>query len=484
MNFRDINALMAQRQRAFLDVSALAGETVYGNVSTLWKDMFASRSNFLSAENFNFFRHPSSAAVIGVGSQKDRNETTVLEEQVVPTVVDAHDIPDDVIAKIAEPLVGSPPVEPYRGNLFSSVFLHNVPPVWRVVQAVKQFGPTGRPLRVCEIGAGFGAGALLLHQLLDIESYTIIDLPENLYMSSIFLPTALGRSHNLVDPRDRETLKCGAQLNFTLPSFTDALDVRPFDLVWNRASMGEMPGGTAAAYIAWIKTHLAPDGIFHFANRFNVPRTNGAMRLSDFGLQHFDIRAITPMVRFARPTNQIHSEIVAMPARGSGNIRPDYLDVIGDLTACGFDPQTVAFREAAVSGNLPADVTSAFDVLAAIFNTSSLQHKYDLLQNPQSQSLGDIKPVLLTILELLGGAEGPALVRKDEVLSLNLGYKLEIRLRGLYAEIEAKKLLPWRQTLQPFASQSAQHTRMAEILVEQSNPAFSTRFMRDLRVAS
>ncbi len=255
MNFRDINALVTQRQTEIRDAAAYAKDTVYGTVAPLWKDMFAQRANFLSAEQFHTFRHPSSEAIVGVGAQKEQDEMSALEEQSFSSVADAHNIPDDVIAKITEPAIGAPPVHPYRGNLFSSVFLHNIPPVWRVVQAAKQFGPVGRPLRICETGAGFGGGASILHQLLDVESYTVIDLPENLYLSSLFLPIALGRTHCMIDPRKPESLACGAQLNFTLASFTDDLTAPPFDLIWNRASMGEMPRATAAAYVAWIKTH-------------------------------------------------------------------------------------------------------------------------------------------------------------------------------------------------------------------------------------
>ena len=37
-------------------------------------------------------------------------------------------------------------------------------------------------------------------------------------------------------------------------------------------------------------------------------------------------------------------------------MRPAYLDIIGDLIACGFDPQITKLRAAVISDTIPADI--------------------------------------------------------------------------------------------------------------------------------
>lgn len=484
MNFRDINTLVNQRRREIVDIVARADDTVYGTVAPFWKDTFATRPNFLTAEQFNMFRNPSTSAIFGVGGQRDEGEMAALFEQAVVEFVDAHGIPDDVIAKINEPIIGAPPVRPYRGNLFSPVFLNNIAPVWRAIQAAKQFGPVGRPLRICEIGAGFGAGAVILHQLLDIESYTVIDLAENLYMSSLFLPAALARSHRMVDPKIPESLSCGAQINFSLASFTDKLTAAPFDLVWNRASMGEMPKATAQAYIAWIKSHLAEDGIFFFANRFNVPKANGASGLSDYGLQDFNIRNVRPVERVSRPANQIHIEIVASPPTPKTHaIQSIHLNTVGNLIACGFDPQIKDICDALVSGNVDAATDTALQQLNAFFAPSPIHKKRELLQSAALNALGEIVPVLDAAINLLGSGMPLSQTEKSALFSRNLGLKLETRIRGLCAETEARSGGDlWIHTLQPLKVKSPSLHRMSELLILQAKNSFSGCFKRDLRV--
>jgi hypothetical protein len=124
-------------------------------------------------------------------------------------------------------------------------------------------------------------------------------------------------------------------------------------------------------------------------------------------------------------------------------------------------------------------------MLRTIFSPSPLQAKYDLLQSRAADVLGDIRTVLLTASELIGGAYPAAAVRKSAVLALDLGFKLELRLRTLFAEHEAKQPgLPWRETLQPMRTQSQSLTRMSEILVERNSMSITNRFMRDMRVTA
>ena len=462
-----------------------AGDTIYGQVSPFWNGLLQNRQNFLEPYEFNFFRNPGTSGTYGIGDSKDVGDDKKLFESSILEIVDSYGIPDNVISEMSEPFLGSPTVLPYRDNLFSQNFLKSLAAAWRVRQILNQQGVSNRPLRVCEIGAGFGATGLALHHLLNIEHYTIIDIAENLYQSSIFLPLCLpDRSHQFVTNSSSASLACYPQLNFSLPSFTDALGGTEFDLVLNNASFGEMPRTTAQAYIRWIQDRLSENGIVYSLNRHNAPGVTGVTCLSEYGFQNFHIHSLSPMNRMTRPQNQIASEIVASLKRGDVAIDETSLDAIGDLIMCGFENQIERVIQLTIHDKLDAETRLALHQIADFFRLPKLLDKYGVLQQNELAILPEIKKILLTVIELVARLDAGPTQRKEEVLSMDLGTKMDMRLRGLYAEREMERGEEnWRRTLNPIREYSHSLHGMSERIIAQGKRGFASMFLRDLKVS-
>lgn len=125
----------------------------------------------------------------------------------------------------------------------------------------------GRPPRILEIGGGYGALALALHQILGPVDYVICDLPESLLFSSLYLFFAGGLQPHLDGP----PLIRGLRM---LPNyrFSELLSAeRRFDLVINTLSMSEMTRPQVEVYGAGIAHLLSTGAVFFEQNHDNRP---------------------------------------------------------------------------------------------------------------------------------------------------------------------------------------------------------------------
>jgi putative sugar O-methyltransferase len=123
---------------------------------------------------------------------------------------------------------------------------------------------SGAHVRVCEIGGGYGALALWFKQTFPTISYTIIDLPESLLFSRLYLTL------NLPD----------ASTGLGLPEVNSGIRFVPnhmaeecpgsFDLIINTLSMSEMNEHQIRKYAHLMRrSWLADDGIFFEQNQDN-----------------------------------------------------------------------------------------------------------------------------------------------------------------------------------------------------------------------
>ena len=113
------------------------------------------------------------------------------------------------------------------------------------------------PLRVVEIGGGYGAMAYWLLQMMPLH-YVIIDLPVVNVMQGYFLAQALGQSEVSLygEPGGRVTI---------LPTHALSNVESPVDVLANKDSMPEIPEGALLEYLSWAQT--ACDGIFYSYNQ-------------------------------------------------------------------------------------------------------------------------------------------------------------------------------------------------------------------------
>jgi hypothetical protein len=155
-----------------------------------------------------------------------------------------------------------------------------------VVDFVTRYGKRG-PLRILEIGAGWGACAYQLHHALDVQNYTIVDLPHNLHISSVYLSTVLPeRRLELLDVIGPAVTEMPAgSITECLPGTTSRINGK-FDLVLNTFSLQEMDLDTVQAYVEWIGRCLSDDGIFVSLNSHGKA---GVRLPSDYGWSKFHI---------------------------------------------------------------------------------------------------------------------------------------------------------------------------------------------------
>src|SRR3954449_12079902 len=159
---------------------------------------------------------------------------------------------------------------------------------------IVKHAPTSRPLRVLEIGAGYGQVAHQLLQQLDVETYAICDLPENAFLSAFYLQANWpDRTAALVaDEADAGD----AGLVVTVPPLLEKL-AGPWDLVINSYSFQEMNRDSVDQYLAHAAATLAPDGLLYSLNAHGKGLT-GIDRPSDYVAPGLAIATIAPVRRY------------------------------------------------------------------------------------------------------------------------------------------------------------------------------------------
>jgi putative sugar O-methyltransferase len=133
-----------------------------------------------------------------------------------------------------------------------------------LLDAIERRVAEAHPVRICEIGGGYGALCRWFKQTFPTVSYTIIDLPESLLFSRLYvaltLPT-LETSLGLIEPLD------GVRF---LPNYMAEELIDSFDLIINTLSMSEMSEHQVRKYARLMhRSWLKPKGVFFEQNHDN-----------------------------------------------------------------------------------------------------------------------------------------------------------------------------------------------------------------------
>lgn len=119
-----------------------------------------------------------------------------------------------------------------------------------------------------EIGGGFGGLAYMLKRACPRTRYVIVDLPESLAFSSIYLGVLFPNEHNEFLTEDKEHLlpdKPG--FTFVPSAFLENLRFRNgVDVAINTISFGEMTAEQVRRYCKFIAWCLKPGGVFYEQN--------------------------------------------------------------------------------------------------------------------------------------------------------------------------------------------------------------------------
>lgn len=123
---------------------------------------------------------------------------------------------------------------------------------------------------IVELGAGCGHLARTLKLLLAPKSYVILDIPESLFFSYLFLRLNFPDAKTLyVLDASQIAGRSLAEYDFVfVPTlFSDAILENQFDLFVNTASLGEMPARTIRHWVNYVENKLKVRYLFSF-NRF------------------------------------------------------------------------------------------------------------------------------------------------------------------------------------------------------------------------
>lgn len=141
-----------------------------------------------------------------------------------------------------------------------------------------------RRLTAVEIGPGTGLLALAIKQLLPNSALVLVDLPETLAFSSIFLTMVLPEKRFLfLDGFDREP-DSWQKYDFILitPEAARRLPSASIDLALNTDSMQEMELPAIREYFTLLRRLLRPPALFYSSNRVEKFIGAGATRLADY----------------------------------------------------------------------------------------------------------------------------------------------------------------------------------------------------------
>ena len=153
-------------------------------------------------------------------------------------------------------------------------------------------------LRICEIGGGYGALGHWFKQAYPAASYTIVDLPESLLFSRLYL--SLTRP-DLTTSAGVAPAKHGVRF---VPNYMAEQLTEPFDLVINTLSMSEMSEYQIKRYAALMKQHWLTDrGMFFEQNQDNRP---GGLQCAEVVLkpefpEHANLRTLRGRVANGSP---------------------------------------------------------------------------------------------------------------------------------------------------------------------------------------
>lgn len=318
-------------------------------VSSFWAEHFADRSNFPDISGFLAFRRGDFVYGIGDTGPATPDRKRREFDDVYKSML--HLTPSDFIDRLREPTLGAPLIYSCGKANLSASYVLNSGTTWRISELARHYGHGSQPLNVCEIGAGWGACASQLHQVCNIASYTIVDLPENLCLSSTYLSMTL-------PDRQAGFIECGpgtpiapalASLNFALPPAIDNLS-GPYQVIINTMSFQEMDSETVKEYFRWAARVLAPGGLLM---SFNAHDKAGIRRPSEY--LHDGLRLVH-MAPFRKlPAGYFNTIPYEMVFRREDSRREEIsasaVDALGEMIQLGLDDNLRELSEGVTTGS-------------------------------------------------------------------------------------------------------------------------------------
>jgi putative sugar O-methyltransferase len=336
----------------------------------------------------------------------------------------SRSMPQAWFDRFEESSLGAPVAFELGGHTLTAGGVVNGLTAHRIARWCERAGLARRALRVLEIGAGYGQVAHQLLQVLDIESYAVCDLPENLFLGAFYLQGNFPeRRAAFLGPSD--VPPAAAQLVFSVPPLVDRLE-GPFDLIVNSYSFQEMNRESVDKYFKHAERTLADDGLFYSLNAHGKA---GIERPSQYRADLFEIRGLRPVRRFPWQVFATNPYELVMRRRTDAPLdeasRADIrkrLDALGSALQLGLHDELVPLCRRFSSGSLGAGERRQIDALHRFAYEESADAKRSALASAPTELPQAVKEYLLGSLEFAAGnheAARDALTRSIEGLAEN-----------------------------------------------------------------
>lgn len=436
-------ATIARIRDAIERNSTASADTAAGKTSEFWASIFATRGRDPDLNELMIFRRAGFAYGVGDyrhdGIEQERDYCS-RTHHIFRRMVNA-----ELVAGLPEATFGAPLVFEHDGVRRSAGHWVNAATTHRLLEFLRRFGKK-EPLRVLEIGAGWGACISQLHHSREIESCVIVDLPKNLFLSTAYLSAALPERHlEFLDV-------AGHPINAIAPGTIAAClpgtigRIRaPFDLVLNSFSLQEMALESVQAYVDWIADTLSENGLFVSLNshaKAGVANPSD-YRYDKFHIHHWGVFRKSPPGFF----NTIPYEVVLGRRRADSPSYPsDALDALGWLIQLGLDGELEPMCAALVNGSLDARQIETLSLYNRFFAGASDDERAALLGKLELLDASPMRSFVAAHLALVRNEKKHCRRLLEESCALGLTGFARVRAEVLLAGMQRKL---WRPNTLP-----------------------------------
>lgn len=435
MQLEDLQQRIHRVRDAIERNAELSRTIAAGRTSSFWKEIFGQRRIYPDLNALMVCRREGTIVGVGDDPQGSLDREQAYSARVHHIYRQMADV--DFVRSLPESTFGSPLAFEHDGIARSANFWINAATTARVVEFVKRYGQSG-PLRVLEIGPGWGACVYQLHHALDIESYTLVDLPENLYVSTLHLGTVLpDRPIEFIDVVGGEITEIpGDRISACLPGAISRIRAK-FDLVVNSFSLQEMDLESVQEYIDWIETVLSPNGIFVSLNSHAKAGVSkpGDYRYEKFHIHHWGVFRPVPSGFF----NTIPYEVVVgKRSQQSPEYSVECQDGLGRLMQVGLDKDVESLAEALVAGKLGPPQIELLTGYNQFFASRSDEDRFRRLELLKDIDRSPALPFITALLHLARGERKQAVPLFERAIGSGLQGFARIRAQVFMAGLAGK----------------------------------------------
>jgi putative sugar O-methyltransferase len=381
------------------------------HLSDFWREILAERANYPSFNEMQVMRRGFTYPIADRGKAEDLQAETAYARAAWDVV--GRSVPASYFDRFQESAVGCPTAFVFDGHVLSAGGIVNALTAYRIVSACERLGLMGRPLRILEIGAGYGQVAHQLLQQLDVQTYAVCDLPENAFLTGFYLrANHPEREARFIGPGDPPA-NGAPGLVFTIPPFLERLEGE-FDLIVNSYSFQEMTLGSVQEYLAFAAERLTAGG---FLYSLNSHAKAGVRRPSDYGIEAFELDTLACPRRFPwQPNGTVPYELVlrartAPPLTGERlERRRAQLDGLGGAMQLGLSEELEPLI-ATFTGADEGASDDALDALAAAFAGPIAERREAARHVP-----GAVGAHIAGVLAFVAGDDAHAAETLDEAL--------------------------------------------------------------------